>query len=131
MTLFSPTGDPLEGSYAPPSVFPAPQDVNAAPIDSSVGDGNPDLVSHGNVPSALSSTANDSVSVSLTWTTADGAVSYNVYNGPDVAQTGIESSYVTVTDLSPATAYSFTVTAVDEDGNESAASNAVSVTTNP
>ena len=65
--------------------------------------------------------------VELSWAAVDGATSYNVYVGEAAAVSVKETTY-TATDLTPATEYTFTVTAVNE-GGESSASNLVKVTT--
>ena len=65
--------------------------------------------------------------VELSWSAVDGATSYNVYVGEAAAVSVKETTY-TATDLTPATEYTFTVTAVNE-GGESSASNLVKVTT--
>jgi|GEM_PF-1704367 len=70
-------------------------------------------------------------SVNLTWSASTdnvGVTGYNVYNGTTLMKFSGTTS-TTVTGLSPATNYSFTVKALDNGGNESAASNAVSVRT--
>ncbi|MET9506490.1 carbohydrate binding domain-containing protein [Streptomyces sp. NPDC006622] len=83
-------------------------------------------------PTALASTGKTSTSVSLTWNAATdnvGVTAYDVYSGTNrvlsVAGTG-----ATVSGLSPSTGYTFTVRARDAAGNVSAASAAVTVTTN-
>ena len=83
-------------------------------------------------PGNLRSTGVTADSAALAWnaSTDDGGViaGYDVYQGATkVASTN--STSTTVTDLSPSTKYTFTVTARDPDGNVSAASNALSVTT--
>ncbi|GAA3431235.1 PQQ-dependent sugar dehydrogenase [Kutzneria kofuensis] len=83
-------------------------------------------------PGNLRSTGVTADSVALAWnaSTDNGGViaGYDVYQGSaKVASTN--STSTTVTDLSPSTKYTFTVTARDPDGNTSAASNAISVTT--
>jgi chitinase len=85
-------------------------------------------------PSALHSTGKTSTSVSLAWTAstdAHGIAGYDIYRGTTKAKsvTGTGTT-TTVTGLSPLTTYTFTVKARDTYDNVSAASNAVSVTTN-
>ncbi|MBO9596489.1 MAG: fibronectin type III domain-containing protein, partial [Cohnella sp.] len=58
-----------------------------------------------------------------------GVTGYDVYNGATLVGSSPTRSY-TVTGLAPITAYTFTVKAKDAAGNVSAASTAVSVTTN-
>jgi chitin-binding protein len=59
-----------------------------------------------------------------------GVTGYRIYRGSTLSVTvsGTETSF-TVTGLSAATSYTFTVRAIDAAGNESAASNTVQVTT--
>ncbi|AHH96314.1 PQQ-dependent sugar dehydrogenase [Kutzneria albida] len=83
-------------------------------------------------PGDLRSTGVTANSVSLAWnaSTDDGGViaGYDVYQGSGkVASTS--STDTTVTDLAPSTDYTFTVKARDPNGNNSAASNAVTVKT--
>ncbi|WP_431961159.1 carbohydrate binding domain-containing protein [Actinacidiphila sp. bgisy160] len=83
-------------------------------------------------PSGLTSTGKTSSSVSLSWNAATdntGVTSYDVYRGSTLATT-VTGTSATVTGLAASTAYTFTVKARDAAGNTSAASNAVSVTTN-
>jgi len=82
-------------------------------------------------PSALKVTATTATTVALSWTgsTDDVAVTgYDVYNGtaPAITATGTSG---TVGGLTASTGYIFTVKAHDAAGNQSGASNAVSVTT--
>lgn len=84
-------------------------------------------------PSSLTSTSVASTSVSLSWNASSdnvGVTGYKIYKGSSLAGTvsGSATSY-TVTGLTASTAYTFTVKAVDAAGNESAASNSLSVTT--
>jgi chitodextrinase len=87
-------------------------------------------------PSSLTSTGKTDTTVSLSWTASTdnvGVTAYDVYAGSTVAKTVTGSppaTSTTVTGLTPSTTYSFTVKARDAAGNTSAASNAVSVTTN-
>jgi len=83
-------------------------------------------------PANLRSTGVTADSAALAWnaSTDNGGViaGYDVYQGGAKVATTTSTS-TTVTDLSPSTKYMFTVTARDPDGNVSAASNALSVTT--
>ncbi|MDN3027995.1 glycoside hydrolase family 6 protein [Streptomyces sp. S.PB5] len=83
-------------------------------------------------PTGLQATAKTASSVSLAWTAATdnvGVTGYDVYR--DGTRVGSPASGTTYTDtgLSAATAYSYTVRARDAAGNVSAASTALSVTT--
>jgi chitodextrinase len=85
------------------------------------------------VPAGLRSTGVTSSSVSLAWTAATdnvGVTGYEVLLGNAVSTT-VTGTAATVSGLSPATAYSFSVRARDAAGNRSAASTAVSATTSP
>ncbi|MFD6313672.1 glycoside hydrolase family 6 protein [Streptomyces nigra] len=83
-------------------------------------------------PTGLRATAKTASSVSLAWTAATdnvGVTGYDVYrDGTRVGSTTAGTMY-TDTGLSAATAYSYTVRARDAAGNVSAASTALSVTT--
>jgi len=83
-------------------------------------------------PGNLRSTGVTADSAALAWdaSTDNGGViaGYDVYQGATKVAT-TNSTTTTVTDLNPSTKYTFTVTARDPDGNTSAASNALSVTT--
>ncbi|SDW48364.1 fibronectin type III domain-containing protein [Paenibacillus sp. CF384] len=82
-------------------------------------------------PTALTSTSHTDTTVSLSWTASTdnvGVTAYDVYYGTTLAGSTSSTSY-TVTGLTNATAYSFTVKAKDAAGNVSAASSAVNVTT--
>ncbi|MFF9409707.1 glycosyl hydrolase family 18 protein [Streptomyces anandii] len=84
-------------------------------------------------PGNLRSTGKTSSSVSLAWdksTDNVGVAAYDVYRGGTPATSvGADTTTATVDGLSPATAYTFTVKARDTADNGSAASNAISVTT--
>ncbi|WP_329080090.1 fibronectin type III domain-containing protein [Streptosporangium sp. NBC_01469] len=83
------------------------------------------------VPGNLVSTAKTATTVTLSWSASTdnvGVAGYQVRRGGTVVATVPNTPY-TVTGLTPATAYSFTVVARDAAGNTSGASNAVSVTT--
>ncbi|MGW5236570.1 chitinase [Streptomyces nodosus] len=78
-------------------------------------------------PAGLSVSSTTSSSVSLSWNTVSGATGYTVYrDGTKV--TAVTGTSATVTGLSPATSYSFAVTATNAAG-ESARSASVSATT--
>ncbi len=82
-------------------------------------------------PTALSSTGKTATSVSLAWTASTdnvGVTGYDVYRGTTLATT-VTTTAATVSGLTASTAYSFTVRAKDAAGNTSAASAALSVTT--
>ena len=83
------------------------------------------------VPGNLRSTAKTSTTVSLAWnaaTDANGIAGYDVYTGTTL-RASVTGLSAVVSGLSPMTAYTFTVKARDTYDNASAASNAVSVTT--
>ncbi|WP_422657701.1 lytic polysaccharide monooxygenase [Paenibacillus sp. EC2-1] len=84
-------------------------------------------------PSGLAAAATTSTSSSLSWNASSdnvGVTGYKIYNGSSLVATVSASTLnYTVTGLTANTAYTFTVKAIDAAGNESAASNAVNVTT--
>ncbi|MCG7202384.1 carbohydrate binding domain-containing protein [Streptomyces arenae] len=83
-------------------------------------------------PANLTSTGKTSSSVSLSWSAATdnvGVTAYDVYSGSNQVAS-VSGTSATVSGLAASTAYTFTVKARDAAGNVSAASNAVSVTTN-
>ncbi|NIF04446.1 T9SS type A sorting domain-containing protein [Chryseobacterium sp. Tr-659] len=80
---------------------------------------------------AASGTTQNSTSLSWSGSTDNVAVTgYDVYRGTSLLGSTTSTTY-TATGLTPATTYSFTVKAKDAAGNISAASNEVSVTTQP
>lgn len=84
-------------------------------------------------PTNLASPSKTDTTVSLTWTASTdnaGVAGYDIYRGTTLAGSTATTSY-TVTGLTAATAYTFTVKAKDAAGNESAASQPLSVTTSP
>ena len=103
--------------------------TNAYPaIGGSTGDTTPPTT-----PSGLTVSGTSSSSVSLTWTASTdnvGVTGYNIYRGTTLAGTSATTSF-TDSGLSASTAYSYTVKAYDAAGNLSAASTAVSATTQP
>lgn len=87
------------------------------------------------VPAALTSTAVTTSSVSLAWNASTdnvGVTGYRIYNGSTLINSvsGATLSY-TATGLTPSTAYTFRVTAIDNAGNESAASSITVTTSTP
>ncbi|MFB9329984.1 fibronectin type III domain-containing protein [Paenibacillus aurantiacus] len=88
-------------------------------------------VSPPTAPGNLTVTAKTSTSVSLGWSASTdnvGVTGYTVAFGSSTSS--VTDTTVTIGGLTPGTAYTFSVTAVDAAGNRSAAS-FVSVTTNP
>lgn len=82
-------------------------------------------------PGNVMSTAKTSTSVTLSWNASTdnvGVTAYEVFNGSSLAAT-VTNTTATITGLTASTTYTFTVKAVDAAGNRSAASNAVTVTT--
>jgi cellulose 1,4-beta-cellobiosidase len=88
------------------------------------------------VPTGLTAGTTTQTSVPLSWTAStdntggSGVAGYEVLRGSTVVGTTTSTSY-TVTGLTAGTAYSFSVRAKDVAGNTSAASSAVSATTQP
>ena len=118
--------------------FAYPQDVNPVSTNVIATVTTGDVVSTYNynfatvaapiAPAGLTAEVLSDTEVKLAWDAVEGATSYNVYNGTEkVAENVTETTY-TVTGLTAATEYTFTVTAVNE-GGESAASNAATTTT--
>ncbi|MCM3630844.1 lytic polysaccharide monooxygenase [Paenibacillus glycanilyticus] len=84
-------------------------------------------------PTSLAATATAATSVTLSWNASTdnvGVTGYKIYRGTTLAATtsSTGTSY-TVTGLTASTAYTFTVKSIDAAGNESGASNSLSVTT--
>ncbi|MFJ6386054.1 carbohydrate binding domain-containing protein [Streptomyces sp. NPDC091972] len=83
------------------------------------------------VPGSLRSTGKTSSTVSLAWNASSdnvGVTAYDVYSGSNQVLS-VSGTSATVSGLAAGTSYTFTVKARDAAGNVSAASNAVSVTT--
>jgi|GEM_PF-2387053 len=83
-------------------------------------------------PTGLASSGKTNTSVSLSWTASTdnvGVTGYDVYKDGAFAAS-VTGTTATITGLASNTAYSFTVKAKDAAGNVSAASSALSVTTN-
>ena len=80
----------------------------------------------------LSSTSQTDTTVDLSWNAATdniGVTGYKIFKDGNLEATLGNVNTYQVTGLTASTAYSFTVTALDASGNESAPSSAVSVTT--
>ena len=118
--------------------FAYPQDVNPVSTNVIATATTGDVVSTYNynfatvaapiAPAGLTAEVLSDTEVKLAWNAVEDATSYNVYNGTEkVAENVTETTY-TVTGLTAATEYTFTVTAVNE-GGESAASNEATTTT--
>lgn len=104
-------------------------DVNNANISVNAGSGTPDTVA----PTAptLAASGTTATTTNLSWSGATdnvGVTGYDVYQGASLIGSTASTTY-TVTGLSPATTYSFSVKAKDAAGNASVSSNTVSVTT--
>ncbi|MEV6159647.1 fibronectin type III domain-containing protein [Nonomuraea sp. NPDC052129] len=104
---------------------------NTATLTVPAGPTGPPDTEQPSVPGNLHSTAKTSSSVSLAWdasTDNTGVTGYDVYNGTTLATT-VTGTTATVSGLTAATSYTFTVKARDAAGNTSDASNAVTETT--
>ncbi|MFD0317058.1 cellulase family glycosylhydrolase [Streptomyces flavalbus] len=97
------------------------------------GTPDPDDTVAPSVPTGLTATAKTANSVSLSWSASTDNVrvtGYDVYRGTTkVNTTAVTGTSFTDTGLTPSTAYRYTVRARDAAGNVSAASTALSVTT--
>ncbi|OYU45847.1 MAG: hypothetical protein CFE44_05320 [Burkholderiales bacterium PBB4] len=81
-------------------------------------------------PTGLTVSGVTSNAATLSWAAVSGATSYNVYRNANKANAlPVSSASYSDTGLSPATAYSWTVKAVDANAVESAASTAITATT--
>ena len=69
-----------------------------------------------NAPTNLAATAESSTSIALTWDAVNGATSYNIYDNEDNLVASTENNAYTITELTPATNYCYTVTAVNAIG---------------
>src|SRR5215475_12480900 len=84
-------------------------------------------------PTNLAVASKTSASVALTWTASTdnvGVTGYRVFDGTTQVGTSAATSF-TVTGLAPSSTHTYTAQAVDAANNVSAASNAVTVTTDP
>lgn len=95
-------------------------------VSSGTGGGGSDLPA----PTGVTTSGATDNSMVISWSAVTGASGYNVYRGSRKVNASLvtETSF-TDTGLSPGTAYSWTVRAVDAAGAESAASNAATGTT--
>ncbi|MFJ3289455.1 chitinase [Streptomyces sp. NPDC086669] len=81
-------------------------------------------------PSGLTAGTVTSSSVALTWPAVPGATSYAVYRDGAKVRT-VSGTSATVTGLSPATAYAFQVTALNEAGESARSATVTATTTEP
>jgi len=79
-------------------------------------------------PTNLTATAISTSQIDLSWNSVTGAVYYNVYREGTFNASSSNASY-SDTGLSPSTAYTYTVTAVNASGTESSHSSSASATT--
>jgi chitinase len=120
----------FNGGYSGTFSGPANCLLNGAACDGSGGGGGGDTTAP-TVPTGLQVTGTTSSSVSLAWTASTdnvGVTGYDVYRGGTFALSTSGTS-ATAGGLAPSTSYSFTVRARDAAGNASAASVAVTGTT--
>ncbi|MCR2806561.1 fibronectin type III domain-containing protein [Paenibacillus soyae] len=112
---------------------PAPGQYKTCDVNIAVGGGGGGDSQAPTAPTGLTSPSKTSSSVSLSWTASTdnvGVTGYEIYRGGTLAGSTTGATSFNVTGLSPSTTYSFTVKARDAAGNVSAASSALSVTTN-
>jgi hypothetical protein len=130
-------GDPLAGTITPPSNYPNPvvNGIGMHSPDFAYGIGNASLDKTAPAAVTVSSPSKTTTTVALTWTAGvdkqSGIASYDVYQGATKVTSILDGSLsYTVTGLTTATPYTFTVKVVDGAGNVSVASNSLAVTTN-
>ncbi|MBH5318296.1 lytic polysaccharide monooxygenase [Paenibacillus sp. GSMTC-2017] len=104
-------------------------------IDVNFGGSNPTDTQAPTAPSALTSPSKTATSIALSWgasTDNVGVTGYRIYRGSVLTATvtGTTLSY-NQTGLTSNTAYTYSVKAIDSAGNESTASNSITVTTSP
>ncbi|MYS85612.1 glycoside hydrolase family 18 protein [Embleya scabrispora] len=102
----------------------AGESAKSAPVTATTTGGGTQIPA---TPTGLAAGTPTTTAVPLTWTAVPGATGYNVYRNGASAQ-AVTGPSATVTGLSPATAYSFQVSATNSAG-ESAKSAAVTATT--
>jgi hypothetical protein len=109
----------FNGSYAPTFTAPANCRLNGASCD-----GGPVDTTRPSTPTGLRVTATTSASISLTWAAATdnvGVTGYRVREGSTQVAAATSTS-ATVDGLAPSTSHTYTVSAFDAAGNESATS---------
>ena len=130
MTLFKSNGDPLQGTISPPTWYPNPanSNVNFQSIDwayrSFVVAGVPQQVTL--TGQSWQFADHETATVSLSWLPSDHAVTYAIY-GNGVWLDQVSDAHADISDLVIDTVYQFTVTALTDDGRESAPSAVLSV----
>ena len=131
-------GDLLWGAVPAP-VYPSPflSDIGVHPFDWNLGDGNVEMdINHPTVPGTPTQTAVTDSTLAIAWTASTepddgvGLASYNIYNEGTLV-TNVASTVLahTLTGLTPSTAFSVQVTAVDNAGFETAKSSALTGST--
>jgi hypothetical protein len=127
-------GEWIPGAIAVPVYAPFQDTVAQHSPDYAYGVGNASMDKTAPAAVTASHGTATSTTVPLSWTAAtdsgSGIASYDVYKGGVLNHSVTDGSLAyTVTGLTTATAYTFTVKVVDGAGNTSAASNTVSATT--
>ena len=80
-------------------------------------------------PDNVKAVAFSETTIKLTWNAAENATAYNIYKGDEAVTTGVTETNYMVEGLEAGTNYCFTVTAVNNDGKESAKSSEACATT--
>ena len=81
-----------------------------------VASSEPEVPTAPSTPTNLAATAQGTTSIALTWDAVNGATSYNIYDNEDNLVASTENNAYTITELTPATNYCYTVKAVNAIG---------------